>query len=117
MKAIMLAILLATLVFNQGCCTKTQSFELGCVDACVPETIIVETKTYIKQTIPPLPEEPSPSEFKTYILEINGQQFYAMTRNDSVKMLGNWESYKGYTLSLRNILYNLQDTNSTEDTK
>lgn len=118
MKMTLSAVLLAMLALSQGCsCKKTQGFEFGCVDACVPDTIIVETTKTIKQTIPTLPKEPMPSKPKIYITEINGQQFYVMTKKDAVMIDGNYESYKGYTLSLRNILYNLQDTNSTEDTK
>ena len=112
MKAILSASLLAILVFSTGCCTKTQDFRFGCVDACVPETVIIETKKYIKQTIPPLPEAPTPTKYKTYITEINGQQFYMMNKQDSAKMAGNWESYKGYAQSLREILLSLDNNNS-----
>ena len=108
MKLTLLVLLFAILVLSQGCCSKTQRFELGCVDECVPDTIIVETTKTIKQIIPPLPKEPTPTNAKVYLLEINGQQFYAMTRKDTAIVSGNYESYKGYALSLRNILYNLK---------
>lgn len=112
MKTIISAILLAILVLSQGCCTKTQSFEFGCVDACVPDTIIIETTKTIHPTIPPLPDEPIPSKVKPYITEINGQQFYMMSRHDTAKLDGNWESYKGYAQSLRAIIVSLDNNNS-----
>ena len=107
----MIILLILVLSFS-SCCTKTQEFKFGCVDACVPDTIIIETKTYIKPTIPTIPEEPSPSKYKIYATEINGQQFYMISRQDSAKPAGNWESYKGYAQSLRAIIVSLDNNNS-----
>ena len=114
MKMIISAMLLAILVLSLGgCCSKTQEFRFGCVDTCIPDTVIIETETYINQTIPPLPDEPIPSKVKSYITEINGNQFYMINKQNTAKLNGNWESYKGYAQSLRAIIMSL-DVNGSK---
>ncbi len=115
MRVILLVIALIVSVFSTGCCSKTQTFSLmECTDACVADTIIIEKKVYIKQSVPPLPQRPIPTEYKTIISEINGVQYYMTDRKNSALMIGNFESYRGYTESLENILYGLQDENVTK---
>jgi len=115
MRMISLVILLTILVFNQGCCNKTQEWKIGCQDECIPDTIIVKEKVYIKQKVPPIPEEPIPDEYQTIKIKLNDTIYYSTDKYNSAIMSGNWESYKGYAKSLRNILYNMQDSNSSKD--
>ena len=110
-KTVLLAVLIA-LVFS-GCCNRTQSFEIGCVDECIPETVVVKSVEYIQQEIPPLPNEPLPDEYNTYKMKINNEVYYATDKAGSAIMSGNWESYRGYATSLRDILESL-DSNTTD---
>ena len=114
MRATILASLLIASVFS-GCCSKTQSFEFGCVDTCVPDTHIVHEKEYIKQEVPSIPQEPTPDKYKTLKISINGKVYWATDKINTAKMIGNWKSHQGYTEHLRNILYNLKDTNISKE--
>jgi len=102
MKTISAAILIA-LVFS-GCCSKTELFKFGCVEKCVPKRTTVIEHKYIKHNIPSVPEEPIGSAYTTVIMKINGKIWYATDRENSAIMLNNYNMYKDYSLSLRNML-------------
>ena len=113
MKVILLTTLLIALAFS-GCCSKTQSFKFGCQDKCIPDTVVAEKKEYIEQELQAIPEPPLPEPYKTVKIKINGIVYLAVDRENAAIMSANEISDKGYTKSLRTILYNMQNKSTEE---
>lgn len=104
MKSLSLSLLLASSLLFSGCCGTF----------CKPE-VIYETK-YIKQKVPPLPQQPHFEPYDIEILVFNNRELYAIDPVNAAIMGANWESYKAYSKKLESILINL-DSNTTINTK
>lgn len=110
-------ILLLTILAFSGCCSKTQTFTLGCQDKCIPDTIVTQEKEYIEQQMEAVPEPPIPQEYDTVKIKINGKIYRAVDKVNAAIMSANVVSNKGYIETLENILYNLQKENNNQGEK
>jgi hypothetical protein len=66
---------------------------------CSSKSPIVVEKEYIEKECPtPLPK-PNFDKYKVIILEINGEEYYALPKADAVTLVTNWVSYKNWAES------------------